>query len=143
MSLRVCLDCTAAFAVGLPRCPQCGSERHAEEGQAVALGIQPGVPVVEEEHMPKITRHGGPSVPPVEGAETEGGEGVSAGEDSSNSSGTADSKSSTGARSSETHRSRARKTASRSSQARTDSSTARSTDGGPEAGTSATADADK
>lgn len=143
MSLRVCLDCTAAFAVGLPRCPQCRSERHAEKGQAVALGIQPGVPAVEEEHMPKITRHGGPSIPPAEGAETNGGEGVSAGEDSSNSSETAAAKSPTGTASNATNHSRARKTANRSSRARTDSSTARSTDGGPADDASATADADK
>ncbi|KOV86066.1 hypothetical protein ADL02_19415 [Streptomyces sp. NRRL WC-3723] len=62
MSLWVCLDCTTAFAVGVPRCPHCGSERHAEEGSAAALGIQASVPVEVEDSMPKITRHGGATV---------------------------------------------------------------------------------
>ena len=78
MTLRVCLDCTTAFAVGAPRCPHCGSERHAEEGSAAALGIHHGIPVeTEEDRMPKITRHGGASVAGEEPA-TEGGEQPSA-----------------------------------------------------------------
>lgn len=60
MTLRVCMDCTTAFAVGVPRCPHCGSERSAEEGTAQALGVF-ARGRVEEEPMPKITRHGGPS----------------------------------------------------------------------------------
>ena len=40
MALRVCADCTAAYAVGLLRCPQCGSTDH------------------QEDSMPKITRAG-------------------------------------------------------------------------------------
>lgn len=32
MALLICLDCTAAFAVGAARCPQCGSERSVEQG---------------------------------------------------------------------------------------------------------------
>lgn len=76
MTLRVCLDCTTAFAVGIRLCPHCGSERHAEEGSAQALGIQHGVPVeVEEENdMPKITRHGGPSIAGEEPAAEESSE---------------------------------------------------------------------
>lgn len=63
MTLRVCLDCTTAFAVGVPLCPHCGSERHAEQGSAAALGIHAGVPVeTEEDNMPKITKHGGATV---------------------------------------------------------------------------------
>lgn len=60
MTLRVCMDCTTAFAVGVPRCPHCGSERSAEEGTAQALGVF-ARGRVEEDDMPKITRHGGPS----------------------------------------------------------------------------------
>lgn len=67
MTLRVCLDCSTAFAVGVPLCPHCGSERNAEQGTAAAMGIHAGVPVeTEEDSMPKITRHGGASFPPVE-----------------------------------------------------------------------------
>lgn len=32
MALLICLDCTAAYAVGVPLCPQCGSERSEEQG---------------------------------------------------------------------------------------------------------------
>lgn len=60
MTLRVCMDCTTAFAVGAPRCPHCGSERSAEEGTAAALGVY-ARGRVEEDDMPKITRHGGAS----------------------------------------------------------------------------------
>ena len=78
MTLRVCLDCSTGFAVGVPLCPHCGSERNAEQGTAAAMGIHAGVPVeTEEDSMPKITRHGGASFPPVEetaAAEVEGGE---------------------------------------------------------------------
>ena len=41
MALWLCRGCTAAFAVGLPACPQCGGTDH------------------EEEHMPKISRASG------------------------------------------------------------------------------------
>ncbi|MEC3993995.1 hypothetical protein VSR01_10740 [Actinacidiphila sp. DG2A-62] len=30
--LRICQDCTAAYAVGVPLCPHCGSERAVDEG---------------------------------------------------------------------------------------------------------------
>lgn len=77
MTLRVCLDCSTAFAVGVRLCPHCGSERNAEQGTAAAMGIHAGVPVeTEEDTMPKITRHGGASFPPDEetaAAEVDGG----------------------------------------------------------------------
>ncbi|GHH30245.1 hypothetical protein Srubr_02760 [Streptomyces rubradiris] len=137
VALRVCLDCTARFAVGAPWCPHCGSERHVEQHEAEALGVQEGG-VIEEDSMPKISRHGGASIAD-EATDVQDGEGVSAGTDSSTSSG----KASTSPEPSEKQgRSRARKTASRSGRARTDSSTAPTTDGGPEAGTSATDSAD-
>lgn len=47
MVLRACLECTTSFAVGLERCPQCGSTNHVEEGS--------------EEHMAKIGRETGPT----------------------------------------------------------------------------------
>lgn len=59
MSLLVCLDCTTAYAVGVPLCPHCGSERRAEQGTAAAMGLH--ARGVKEETMPKITVHGGPS----------------------------------------------------------------------------------
>lgn len=140
MSLWVCLDCTTAFAVGVPRCPHCGSERHAEEGSAAALGIQASVPVeLEEDRMPKITRHGGASVAGVEPAPVEDGEDVSAGKDSSTSS----EKPSTKPELSEQPTpSPVRKTGSRSGKGRTANSSARSTAGGPETDTSETGSAD-
>lgn len=42
MALWLCAGCSAAYAVGLPACPQCGSTNRSEEGP-----------------MPKITVHGG------------------------------------------------------------------------------------
>lgn len=30
--LLICCDCTAAYSVGAPRCPQCGSTRCVEQG---------------------------------------------------------------------------------------------------------------
>lgn len=158
MSLRVCLDCTAAFAVGVPRCPHCGSERHAEQGSAAALGVLASTSF-EENTMPKITRHGGPSIReapgtgvpmqavemPADGSwsQTITGDGLGRalppvdesgeGEDvSAGSSGeTSSEKPSTPpAKNASGPRKRARKTANRSAQAPTETSTARSTDGG-------------
>lgn len=45
MSLNACTSCTAKFAVGLPKCPQCGSTEYVEDGDLMA----------------KITRYGGAS----------------------------------------------------------------------------------
>ena len=139
MSLRVCLDCTAAFAVGVPRCPHCGSERHAEQGSAAALGVVSGL-VIEEDNMPKITRHGGPSIAGVEPAAEEGGEQPSVGSSGETSS---EKPSTPPARSEIETPSPARKTGSRSGKRRTGGSTARSTDGGPEDDESATDSADE
>lgn len=41
MSLWLCRQCTAAYAVGLPACPQCASTDY------------------QEDHMPKISRASG------------------------------------------------------------------------------------
>lgn len=30
--LLICLDCTAAYSVGAPQCPQCGSKKFCEQG---------------------------------------------------------------------------------------------------------------
>lgn len=143
MSLWVCLDCSTAFAVGAPLCPHCGSERHAEEGSALALGVQAGVPaeIEEDDDMPKITRHGGASIageepeaaPAVD--ELEGGEDVSAGSSSETSS---EKEPNSPEPSEKPTRSPARTTGSRSKKAATaKASTARSTDGDQAAGTSA------
>lgn len=50
MALSTCPTCTAAYAVGLPACPQCGTEA-----------------TTEEMTMPKINRNGpsyAPATPP-------------------------------------------------------------------------------
>lgn len=144
MSLWVCLDCTTAFSVGAPRCPHCGSERHAEEHEAAALGIQHGVPVEsEEDDMPKITRHGGPSVAGEEPVTVvEGGEESSAGSSSETSSEKPSTKSEP---SGPATLKRARRTGSRSAkgQSGTPDSTAPSADGGQEDGTSETDGSDE
>lgn len=46
MTARVCTGCTTVYAVGAPRCPHCQSTESVEQG----------------EPMPKITRHGGPTI---------------------------------------------------------------------------------
>jgi len=132
VTLWVCLDCSTAFAVGAPLCPHCGSERHAEQGSAAALGVYASAAIEEEDDMPKITRHGGASFPPADETadEPEGGEDVSAGKDSSTSSETPSTKPE---QSEKPRRKPARTTGSRSSRARTESATAGSTDtSGPE-----------
>lgn len=45
MALNACTSCTTKFAVGLPKCPHCGSTEFVEDGDVMA----------------KITRHGGAS----------------------------------------------------------------------------------
>lgn len=48
----VCAECTTTYSVGAPCCPHCGGTDYREQG---------------EEHMPKITRLGGPSVAGITG----------------------------------------------------------------------------
>lgn len=117
MALWKCADCTAAYSVGAPKCPQCGSTNRVEEG----------------EDMAKITVAGGPSIAGVTGTwddddtepDTEGGEESSPGSSSSQSETTPspghETTSSGGLK-------RARMTASRTGRGRTGGSTARSTD---------------
>ena len=143
MALNVCAGCTTRFAVGLKRCPHCGSKDFQEEGT-----------------MPKITAHGGasdatlpvpetetaavdvpaPEAEPLDATEPmtqEGGEEPSAGSNSETSTETPQPSSEPSEQSSQ---SPARTTASRSKKARTGSSSARSTAGGQETGTSAADD---
>jgi hypothetical protein len=47
MAAWVCAECTTTYSVDAPRCPHCGSTEHTEQGA---------------ETMPKITRHGGPTI---------------------------------------------------------------------------------
>jgi hypothetical protein len=134
MALWICTGCTCRYSVGAPRCPQCGSTEHVEEGQ----------------DMPKITVHGGPSVagasivggswsnegdPDVwpEPAE-EGGEEPSAG---SSSEASPEKPPTDTEMSKPPSPSPAPTTASRSKKARTGSRSARSTAGDPTADTSA------
>jgi hypothetical protein len=137
MAVWVCRDCTAAYSVGAPKCPQCGSTDYIGE---------------EEQNMPKITVAGGPSIAGVTGGwsdhdtedqwpaqdagqDEEGGEESSPGDSSSQSetkpSRTPETSSSGGSK-------RARTTGSRGGQGRTGSSTARSTGSGQTARTSET-----
>lgn len=143
MTLRVCLDCTTAFAVGVRLCPHCGSERNAEQGAAEELGILHGIPVETEENMPKITRHEGASFAPVEDQadETEGGEQPSDGSSSETSSEKPSTKDETSGPATPKP---ARKTASRSGKGRTatQDSSAGTADGGPAGDTSETGSAD-
>jgi hypothetical protein len=130
MALWVCKGCTAAYSVGAPRCPQCGSTDHAEE---------------EEQNMPKITVTGGPSIAGITGSwgdepdTDEGGEESSPSNSSSPSQTKHDSEPET---SSSGTSKRARTTGNRGGRARTGSSTAPSTDTAPTARTSET-DSDK
>jgi hypothetical protein len=124
MAVWTCAECTADYAVGAPACPQCGS--------VVRIDERPQRD--REDDMAKVTVHGGPS---NAAAEAEGGEDVSAGTDSSTSSEKAQNSDEPNEKPTP---SRARTTATRSKKGRTASSSASGTDGGREAGTSATAD---
>lgn len=119
MAMWMCTGCTTAYAVGVARCPQCGSTEYVEEGA---------------EGMAKITVHGGPSdaIADSEGSES------SPGTSSSTSSGKG--RTSRG-KSGSAGRSPARTTGSPSVPDRTETSTARQTDGdrtGAESETSST-----
>lgn len=108
MALWICTRCTAAYAVGAARCPQCGSTERREEG----------------EDMAKVTVHGGATN--ADAPEQERGEDVSAGSSSETSS----EKASTSPQKNERARQKpARTTGSRSSKGQTDSSSAPGTDG--------------
>ncbi|WP_097921746.1 hypothetical protein [Streptomyces sp. wa1063] len=121
MALWICTGCTAAYAVGAPQCPQCGSTERREEGEDV---------------MAKVTVHGGATN--ADAPEQERGEDVSAG----NSSETSSEKESTSPQKSGAGRQKpALKTASRSAKDRTDSSSAPGTDGDQTAPTSDAGDA--
>jgi hypothetical protein len=133
MALRRCRECTTTFAVGLPACPHCSSTDHEEDGA-----------------MPKITRHGGPTIAgatvvggswgnegdpdvwpePEQAAEESADEGSEEPSASSSSETSPEKPSSESEKSEAETPKRARKTASRSTKGRTGSSSARSTGGG-------------
>lgn len=128
MALWVCAGCSTAYSVGAPRCPQCLSTDR------------------EEDTMPKITVHGGPSndavvtvgEPGPEVTDLPDGDTVQPQPEEEpspgNSSETSPEKPQPSDKpSSSKGRSRARTTANRSAQAPTASSSAPSTDGGPTA----------
>ncbi|MFE2382203.1 hypothetical protein [Streptomyces misionensis] len=124
MAVWECAECTTTYAVGLPKCPQCGS----------AIRVNDATQPPEEQDMPKITVHGGPSIEghvvdpetsEVTPIEPEGGEDVSAGTNSSTSSETPSQNTEP---SEKQDRSRARGTASRSTRSpEAEGSTARRT----------------
>jgi hypothetical protein len=128
MALWHCAECTTAYSVGAPKCPQCGSTVRVNEATQ---------PPEEEQDMAKVTVHGGASDAFAD--EQEGGEVVSAGSSSS----TSPEKPSSSPEQSETpDPSPAPKTASRSAKGRTGSRTARGTDGDQTEATSETSSAD-
>lgn len=55
MALWICRSCTAAYAVGLTACPQCGATEYDEEWET----------------MPKISKGDGPTWEPAPGSETD------------------------------------------------------------------------
>jgi ribosomal protein L40E len=126
MAVWICRDCTAAYSVGAPQCPQCGSTDRIEE---------------EEQNMPKITVAGGPSIAGISGSwgdepeHDEGGEQSSPSSSSSASETKPDSEQKT---TSSGGSKRARTTGSRGARDRTGSSSARSTDSDRTAPTSET-----
>jgi hypothetical protein len=75
MAVWTCAECTADYAVGLPKCPQCGSTIRVDERP---------LPPEEETDMAKVTVHGGASDAIAD--ELKAGEDVSAGTSSSTSS---------------------------------------------------------
>lgn len=177
MSAQICADCTAAYSVGAPQCPQCGANNPRTDidrpaGPAVtvrcpgrecpAFGVKRTVPLrrvapgvverpplhcvecdraletvtdEEDQDVPKITVHGGPSTDTAS-EQPEGGEQSSP---DGGTSSTSSEKEPTSPETSENEApSRARTTGNRSKRARTGSSTARGTDGAPTAPTSDT-----
>jgi hypothetical protein len=139
MALWECAECTTKYAVGMPQCPHCGSTVRVNEATR---------PPEEDDDMAKVTVHGGPSnaltgladgehVLSAEAvaAATEGGEDVSAGNNSSTS---PEKPSSSPAPKETPPPSRVRTTGSRSKKGQTDSPSAPSTGGGQADGTSAT-----
>lgn len=114
MALLICTGCTAAFAPGAEKCPQCGATDYIEQG--------------EEQGMAKVTVHGGPTDALATESDEEAGEQSSAGKNSEPSSEQAQSspkKSGAG------RRKPAPTTESPSAQGRTGSSTAGGTAGDP------------
>lgn len=125
MALLVCLDCTAAFAVGVKHCPHCGSERSEEQGTDPYRGGT----------MPKINPQGEPTF--AADLDAEGGEESSqptTQEAPGGSSETSSGKPETSHETNSTDRPRrARATGSRSKKTAAESSSAGSTaTGGPE-----------
>lgn len=131
MALWICRGCTAAYAVGAPACPHCGSTEFREDH--------------EEDGMAKITLHGGPSnehaqpgeVGYIAAPEEEVDECPGSSSETSSKPDETSPKTSDGGPDSP-----APTTASRSGKARTGSSTARGTAGGRTARVSATDAAD-
>lgn len=62
MSLWTCLDCTARYAVGLLKCPQCTSNRYTEEPDSTPPPAAPAP-------APKLAK-----VPPAPPADGDGGD---------------------------------------------------------------------
>lgn len=132
--LRVCLDCTAAYAPDIRHCPHCGSERSEMQGSdPYRAGGDDSVPKISRlggatfrgEHGPELVDM--PEAPDEgEPSKDEGGEQPSPGSSSKTSS----AKPSTKHEPNEKHHQQpARTTGSRSKKGRTGGSTARSTDG--------------
>lgn len=121
MSAWVCRKCTAAYSVGAPMCPECGTSSRIAEAEQNEIE--------EAAAMAKATVHGGAT------NASKGGEQPSPTPegDGSTSSTSSEKEPSSPETSSSAGRSRARTTGSRSKKDRTGTSTAAGTDGGPTA----------
>jgi uncharacterized OB-fold protein len=45
MALAICTSCTTAYAPGVPKCPQCASSEHVEQGSPEHLDMLTPAPV--------------------------------------------------------------------------------------------------
>lgn len=64
MSLQFCLGCTAAYSVGAPACPQCGSTKYTDTPPS-----ERAEPAAEVEAPAVPKRRSKPTPPPDEPAE--------------------------------------------------------------------------
>ena len=54
MSAWICRDCTAAYAVDVPKCPQCGTNNPIKEDEQLRLEQEQGMPKIHVDRPPTI-----------------------------------------------------------------------------------------
>jgi RNA polymerase subunit RPABC4/transcription elongation factor Spt4 len=109
----ICKGCTARYAVGAPRCPQCQSTEYVEEGQDMPKVTVHGGPSIADEETVVDTEHG-PELTPVTEAPAEYTEGSEESSPGSSSATSSEKEPTSGEPSGKSSASPARKTASRS-----------------------------